>query len=99
MILKKFVPFILVAISSLSTAHSQVITNSKALREISVRADFQHREMTVRLKRLADQNGWPLSKTFRNGNRAVLVGVSRKGYPLYVTTNNNIISAATIGTS
>jgi hypothetical protein len=99
MILKKFVPFILVAISSLSTAHSQEITNLKALREISVRADIRHREMTDRLRRLADQNGWPLSKTFRNGSRAVLVGVSRKGYPLYVTTNNNIISAATIGTS
>ncbi len=29
----------------------------------------------------------------------ILIGVSRKGFPLYVTTNNNIISAATIGTN
>ena len=27
------------------------------------------------------------------------MGVSRMGYPLYVTTNDNIISAATIGTN
>ncbi len=99
MILKKFVPLILVAISFFSTGQSQVITNTTALREISVRADIQHREMTDRLNRLAKQNGWPMSKTFKNGSHALLIGVSQKGFPLYVTTNNNIISAATIGTN
>jgi len=99
MILKKFVPLILVAISFFSTGHSQVITNITALRETSARADIQHRAMADRLNRLAKQNGWPLTKTFKNGNQAVLIGVSWKGFPLYVTTNNNIISAATIGTS
>jgi hypothetical protein len=99
MILKKFVPLILVAISFFSTGHSQVITNITALRETSARADIQHRAMADRLNRLAKQNGWPLTKTFKNGNHAVLIGVSWKGFPLYVTTNNNIISAATIGTS
>jgi hypothetical protein len=99
MILKKFVPFTLAAISFFSTAHSQVITNVNALREISVRADIQYREMSERLNRLAKLNGWPLTKTFKNGGHAVLTGINSKGFPLYVTTNNNIISAATIGTS
>ena len=81
MIRKKFVPFILVAISFFSTVRSQVITNITALREISVRADNQHREMSDRLNRLAKQNGWPLSITFRNGNHAVLYGSEPDGIP------------------
>jgi hypothetical protein len=99
MILKKFVPAILVAISFFSTARSQVITNISALRELSARADIQHREMRDRLNRLAKQNGWPLTKNLKNGGQALLVGLSQRGFPLYVATNNNIISAATIGTS
>ena len=55
MILKKFVPFVLVAISLFSTARSQVITNINALRETSVRADLQHREMRDRLNLLANK--------------------------------------------
>ncbi|MEJ0081861.1 MAG: S8 family serine peptidase [Puia sp.] len=35
-------------------------------------------------------------QNIQDGNRAVLIGLSQKGYPLYVTTNNNIISAATL---
>src|SRR3954469_4013132 len=99
MILKKLVPFILIAISFFSTGYSQVITNFTALREASARADVQNKQMNERLNRLARQNGWPLTKTFRNGNHAVLIGLSQKGFPLYVTTNNNVISAATIGTN
>src|ERR1700712_1903034 len=99
MILKKFVPSVLVAICFFSTGHSQVITNIAALREASVRADIHNRQMNERLNLLARQNGWPLTKTFKNGNHAVLMGLSQKGYPIYVTTNNNVISAATIGTS
>jgi hypothetical protein len=82
MILKKFVPLNLLAIFFFSTGHSQVITNITALRETSVRADLQYREMNDRLNRLAKQNGWPLTKTFRNGSRAVLMGLSQKGFPL-----------------
>ncbi|HET7001022.1 MAG TPA: S8 family serine peptidase, partial [Puia sp.] len=99
MILKKFVPVILVAISFFSTARSQVTTNITALREISVRADIQHREMRDRLNMLAKLNGWPLTKNLKNGGQALLVGLSKRGFPVYVATNNNIISAATIGTS
>jgi Subtilase family/GEVED domain/Secretion system C-terminal sorting domain len=99
MILKKFVPLVLVALSLFSTARSQVKTNITALREASARAGSQYQEMSSRLNRLAKQNGWPLSITLKNGNQAVLYGLNRKGLPLYVSTNNNIISAATIGTN
>ena len=55
--------------------------------------------MNGRLARLAKQNGWPLFMTLKRGNLAVLSNISPKGMPIYVSTNENIISAATIGTS
>ena len=55
--------------------------------------------MNDRLTRLAKQRGWPLFINGKHGNRAVLYGLSAKGMPLYVSTNDNIISAATIGTT
>jgi hypothetical protein len=99
MILKKFVPLVLLAFSLFSTVRAQVNTNVKALLEASVRADQQFHEMNDRLTRLARQHAWPLTITIRGGNRAVLYGISAKGMPLYVATNDNIISAATIGTN
>src|SRR5258708_30782768 len=55
--------------------------------------------MAQRLSSLAQQKGWTLKITGRHGRIAVLRGVDGKGYPLYISTNDNIISAATIGTN
>ena len=99
MIRKKFVPFILVASFLFSTVRSQVITNVSTLRDLAARADAKYRDMSTRLASLAQQRGWPLFITLRKGNRAVLYGISPKGMPLYIVTNDNIISAATIGTN
>ena len=99
MILKKFVPIILVALLLISTASAQVKTNLSVLREAALRSDTRYQEMSSRLNSLARQRNWPLFITLKSGNRAVLYGLSAKGMPLYVATNDNIISAATIGTS
>jgi hypothetical protein len=99
MIIKKFVPLILVALSFFSSAHSQVKTNISALREASLRSGAAYQEMYTRLMRTARQKGWPLFISLKKGNQAVLYGINHKGFPLYVTTNDNIISAATIGTT
>ena len=99
MIRKKFVPLLLVALTLFSTARSQVKTNLNALRDAAVRSETQYQEMNSRLMKLANQRGWPLFKTIKNGARAELYGLDPKGFPLYVVTNDNIISAATIGTN
>ena len=99
MIRKKFVPLFLVVLALFSTARSQVITNTTALRNAALRAQVQYQEMSSRLASLAKQRGWPLTITLKRGNQAVLYGLSPKGLPLYVSTNDNIISAATIGTN
>ncbi len=99
MIRKKFVPLFLVALSIFSSVNAQVKTNIAALQQGALRFEAKYQEMNDRLIRLAKQRGWPLFINGKHGNRAVLYGLSAKGMPLYVTTNDNIISAATIGTT
>jgi hypothetical protein len=66
---------------------------------VAVRSQQKYEDMSARLASLARQRGWPLFITLKKGNQAVLYGLSPKGMPLYVSTNDNIISAATIGTN
>ena len=99
MILKKFVPLVLVALSLISTARTQVKTNLSVLRDAALRSNLHFQEMNGRLAHLARQYGWPLYITLKRGNMATLNGISPKGMPIYTATNDNIISAATIGTS
>ena len=99
MIPKKFPLPVLVALSIITGASAQVKTNTSALRQAAVEADARHQDMTARLIRLAKQNGWAQFISMKGGTRAMLYGVDPRGLPLYVATNDNIISAATIGTS
>ncbi len=99
MIRKKFVPLVLFAFSILSTAQAQVKTDVAGLRAAAIRAGVEYQQLNSRLTLLAKQKGWPLFISLRKGNQAVLYGLSPKGLPLYVATNDNIISAATIGTN
>jgi hypothetical protein len=48
---------------------------------------------------LANQYNWPLTIRNKAGRLAYLRGLSRTGHPVYITTNDNIVSAATIRTS
>jgi len=99
MIRKKFVPLMLAFLCLFSTLKSQVTTNRTALQEASLRTNNRYLELNKRLLTLARHNNWPLSLKLRNGGRSLLVGLDRKGLPIYLSTNNNTISAATIGTN
>ncbi len=99
MILKKFVPLLLIAFFIYSAVQSQVQTNISALRQGALRSEAKYQEMSNRLSNLATQKGWPFFITLKRGNRAILYGISQKGMPLYMAVNDNIISAATIGTN
>lgn len=48
---------------------------------------------------LAKEKGWPLTLKDRHNNTGLLVGVDITGHPVYLITENNVISAATIGAS
>ena len=99
MIPKKLIPLIFIALSVFSGVSAQIKTNISALRQGAVQSAARHQEMAQRLQRLSRQNNWPLLISLKNGNKAVLYGIDPGGRPLYVATNDNIISAATIGTN
>ena len=82
-----------------SDTRAQVVTNKAGLQQVSLQAAQKEAAMAQRLSILAKQKGWPLTITGRRGRIAVLRGVDDKGNPLYISTNDNIISAATIGTN
>src|SRR5687768_18389477 len=81
------------------TATAQLVTNREALTRMSadfaIREDLEHQEALD----LARRKNWPLELKGTNGNVAVLTSVDQFGYPVYTSTTNNIISAATTGAS
>lgn len=81
------------------TTNAQIVTNKAVLQQAGnerARADASMRHI---LLSLAKQKNWPLTLRGRNGRLAYLMSVDAKGFPRYVTTNDNIISAATIHTN
>lgn len=91
--------FSLLLLLSHLTTHAQVTTNRAVLQQAShVRAQQEadiHRMVQV----MAKQKGWPLTIRGKKGRMAYLKGINSKGLPVYITTVDNIISAATIGTN
>jgi len=101
MTIRRTVPFLLstlLLLSALAT-RAQVLTNRAVLQKASqVRAARE-----IEIKRIvlaqAKKNGWPLTLSNKKGRLAYLRSINSKGNPVYITTTDNIISAATIRTN
>jgi GEVED domain-containing protein/type IX secretion system substrate protein len=81
------------------TTHAQVFTNTAVLQKASHDRALQEADLHRMAQVLAKQKGWPLTIHGKKGRKANLIGVNSKGLPVYITTVDNIISAATIGTN
>ncbi|MDR3716332.1 MAG: S8 family serine peptidase [Puia sp.] len=94
------VPITLLLLLNLSiTAVAQTTTNRSILEQAS-RLTAQNEKTTQKLLlSLAAQKGWPLTIKNRHGRVATLHGIDGKGNPLYLSVDDNIISAATIHTN
>jgi hypothetical protein len=90
---------LLLTVSIFSPSFSQTTTNTALLRQASVIQAEKERVLYQQLQALALQKGWDMVKKDKKGNIAILVGVDGFGLPEYLITENNIIAAATIGTS
>jgi hypothetical protein len=80
-------------------ANAQVITDKAVLQRASQLKAAQEAEMHRIVLSLAAKKGWPLTIKNKKGRLAYLKGVNSTGQPVYITTTDNIISAATIRTS
>jgi Subtilase family/GEVED domain/Secretion system C-terminal sorting domain len=99
MFIKKLVPLILISFFLAMSAQAQLKTNLPVLQASARQADAQNRVLAARLLSLARQKGWPLVIHYQNRGAALLSGIGPNGLPLYTAANDNLISAATIGTS
>ena len=93
-----FVSLFLCLFSGL-TASAQVQTNTQALQKISQQLATQYQSFHKILFQTAREKGWPLTLRNKKGRLAYLRGINGQGLPYYITTTDNIISAATIRTT
>ena len=91
-------PLAILLLSVLFT-QAQVNTDRAVLQQASQLKAVQERDIRQMVLSLAAQHGWPLTLKSKTGRLAYLHGLSRTGHPIYVTTNDNVVSAATIRTS
>ena len=92
-------PTLLFVLTLCTHARAQVTTNKAILQQSSQQMAQKEKTLNQQLLSLSQQKGWPLKITGRRGRIAVLHGLDLNGNPLYISTCDNIISAATIGTS
>lgn len=78
---------------------SQVQTNVAVLQKTAQLQADKENQTFVKLLTLSKERNWPMLKRGRNGQLMQLVGIDHFGYPQYLSTQNNIVAAATIGTS
>jgi len=80
-------------------ANAQEKTNTIVLQRVSQEVAQKENALYSRLQTLARQKGWPMTLKGNKGRISVLRNVNNQGMPVYITTYDNIISAATIRTS
>jgi len=71
----------------------------KELDAISVKANSLFVKSQQQAFALARSKGWILSRRTKKGGIQVLQGINRRGFPIYFTTDDNVISAATTSTN
>jgi subtilase family protein/GEVED domain-containing protein/type IX secretion system substrate protein len=90
--------FVILLLTNL-TSRAQTVTNKTVLQQTGNERARQDAAMRHILLNVARQKNWPLTLRGKNGRLAYLMSIDAKGFPRYVTTNDNIISAATIRTN
>ena len=95
-----FVPFLAMVLCLLVLeGRAQLTTNTAVLQRDGLERAREDKANRQTLLSMARQKGWLLRRKTANGGVMLLVGVDPRGFPIYFTTNDNIISAATIKTN
>jgi hypothetical protein len=91
--------FLLLLVLTGLHSRAQTVTNTAALQRAGQALTQRNTEMQRILVTTALEKGWSLTLRNKKGRLAYLRGIDSKGFPQYVTTTDNIISAATIRTN
>ncbi len=96
--MKKIVFLQLVILLSFSnTVFSQIVTELKKLKALAEISNRFFSENHQKALELAKQHHWALEINYKNSRYTKLIGVDQFNLPIYYTTFNNIIAAATVG--
>lgn len=71
----------------------------KSLNALSVKRNALYHTSHQKALTLAPSHGWMVRKQLKNGGIISLQGVNDLGFPVYIKTNDNVISAATTQTN
>ncbi|RFZ90317.1 T9SS C-terminal target domain-containing protein [Mucilaginibacter conchicola] len=66
---------------------------------LSVKAKQNFTAGFTKAAAVAKQNGWALRRLNKAGNLVALQGLNERGFPVFLSTHNNTIAAATTGTN
>lgn len=90
---------LLLSLIATSQVRAQLKTNADVLERASQLTAQKEIARYTQLQTLAREKGWPTSLRGKKGRIAILRDVNAHGVPIYITTLDNIISAATIRTN
>ena len=71
----------------------------KELDAISLRANSSFAKSQQEALSLAKSKGWVIRRKTKKGGIQVIQGISKRGFPIYFATDDNVISAATTNTN
>ncbi|PLW90993.1 hypothetical protein [Mucilaginibacter sp.] len=80
----------------------QLPVSASGKRELDMLAGQATQNFTQRHQKalaLAKAKGWVVKRIDKAGNLIALQGVNDRGFPVYLTTHNNTVAAATTGTN
>ncbi len=98
--LSGFVPYLLgIVLFNVDQATAQINTQSRLLKQASIEKASEENITFKNLLQLSKEKGWKMMTTGQNGRVIMLTGIDPMGYPLYVSTDNNVTSAASIKTN
>lgn len=97
-----FITFLLLLFFSGEVFCQQILVSEakkKELADLSVKSNALYMEARQQALVLARNHGWPVSRKTKNGGIVSLQGINKSGFPIYLITDDNIISAATTQTN
>ncbi|MDE3143649.1 MAG: S8 family serine peptidase, partial [Bacteroidota bacterium] len=86
-------------LSTCFSAMSQVTTNVKVLQNFAHQRRIQENIEYAKAEAMAIKKGWPVYRVGKNGTVHALQYIDQLGNPIYYTTFNNTIAAATTRTN
>ena len=103
--MKKFYSFLITGVLLLIFAanafcqQALMSANQKELDDLSAKSNALYAKSHLQAISFAKSHGWMIRRKTKKGGIQVLQGTTKRGFPIYFATDDNVISAATTNTN